>query len=112
MSTVQILDLVGGGTKVNDPEVVNAELVSGDSIGIGEIRILVEMEGEITATNYNLEEDDEVTDASVHTVGDIDFSKKSEQEIKKTSPKCHGVHHALGNGPVGSGHRPKQASSP
>ena len=80
--TVQILDLVGSGTKVNDEEVVNAELVSGDSIGIGEIRILVEMEGEITATNPTIsEEDDEVTDASVHTVGDIDFSQKSEQEI-------------------------------
>lgn len=80
--TVQILDLVGSGTKVNGNEVVNSELVSGDNIEIGEIRILVEMEGEVTATNPTVaDEDDEVTDASVHTVGDIDFSQKSEQEI-------------------------------
>ena len=80
--TVQILDLVGSGTKVNGNEIVNSELVSGDNIEIGEIRILVEMEGEVTATNPTVaDEDDEVTDASVHTVGDIDFSQKSEQEI-------------------------------
>ena len=80
--TVQILDLVGSGTKVNGDEVVNSELVSGDTIEIGEIRILVEMDGEVTATNPTISnEDDEVTDASVHTVGDIDFSRKSEEEI-------------------------------
>lgn len=78
---VQILDLVGSGTKVNGDEIVNSELVSGDNIEIGDIRILVEMEGEITATNpVAASEDDEVTDASVHTVGDIDFGDRSERE--------------------------------
>ncbi|MCB9745873.1 MAG: AgmX/PglI C-terminal domain-containing protein [Alphaproteobacteria bacterium] len=39
--TVQLLDLVGEGTKVNGETVVNAELSDGDSIEIGEIKVVV-----------------------------------------------------------------------
>ena len=40
--TVQVLDLVGdGGTKVNGESVVNAELSDGDTIGLGDLSIVV-----------------------------------------------------------------------
>ncbi|MCB9793283.1 MAG: FHA domain-containing protein [Alphaproteobacteria bacterium] len=39
--TVQLLDLVGEGTKVNGEAVVNAELSDGDSIEIGEIKVVL-----------------------------------------------------------------------
>ena len=70
--TVQILDLVGSGTKVNGNEVVNSELVSGDNIAIGEIRILVEMEGEITATNPTINSNH--IDGTFYT--DLNFTAK------------------------------------
>lgn len=39
--SVQLLDLVGEGTKVNEQQVVNANLSDGDSIEIGPVRIVV-----------------------------------------------------------------------
>ncbi|MCB9761381.1 MAG: FHA domain-containing protein [Alphaproteobacteria bacterium] len=41
--TVQLLDLVGEGTRVNGDQVVNAELSDGDSIEIGEIKVVISL---------------------------------------------------------------------
>ena len=43
--SVQLLDLVGEGTKVNGAGVVNASLNNGDTIEIGNIRIVVGFSG-------------------------------------------------------------------
>ena len=83
--SLQVLDLVGQGTKVNGKQVVNALLSDGDTIEIGEIKIRVNVEGLAPAHEGETEntmpvydesvEDEEVTDAEVHSVGDIDLSK-------------------------------------
>lgn len=83
--SLQVLDLVGQGTKVNGKQVVNALLSDGDTIEIGEIKIRVNVEGLAPAHDGDTEntmpvydesvEDEEITDANVHSVGDIDLSK-------------------------------------
>jgi len=92
--SLQILDLGAGGTKLNGKEVVSGTLANGDLLEMGEIKILVQFEGgeavaapvddaednEPTSPLVN-EEDDELSDASVHTVGDLDLTDKTEAEI-------------------------------
>jgi hypothetical protein len=89
--SVQVLDLVGEGTSLNGEPVVNAPLSTGDLLEMGEIKILVQFEGglapddavpEPTAPMDGAdEEDDELADASVHTVGDLDLTDKTDAEI-------------------------------
>ena len=68
--TVQLLDLVGEGTKVNGEQVVNANLADGDSIEIGEVKIVLSMgtafaDEEATQMVRSPDaEEPEVTDAS------------------------------------------------
>jgi hypothetical protein len=78
--TVQILDLVGSGTTVNGTEVVNAELASGDTIAVGEIKIIIGIDGDsVSAAPRG--DDDEVTEGNVNTVGDVDLTHKTETEV-------------------------------
>jgi pSer/pThr/pTyr-binding forkhead associated (FHA) protein len=49
--TVQLLDLIGEGLKVNGAKVVNAPLNDGDTIEIGEIKIVVSIGKEDSASN-------------------------------------------------------------
>ena len=68
--SVQLLDLVGEGTKVNGEQVVNANLSDGDSIEIGEIKIVLTLgnafadEEATQMVRTPEQEEPEVTDAS------------------------------------------------
>ena len=89
--SVQVLDLVGEGTSLNGEAVVNAPLATGDLLEMGEIQILVQFEGGVAPDDAapeptspmdgSDEEDDELADASVHTVGDLDLTDKTDAEI-------------------------------
>jgi hypothetical protein len=107
--TVQLLDLVGEGTKVNGTDVVNAPLTDGDTIEIGEIRVIVNIgkEGAVAddeptqlasqeeiaalvaqdnasaAADAAGENEDEMTDhdASVHATGALDLEHRDEIDI-------------------------------
>ena len=84
--SVQLLDLVGEGTKVNGAGVVNASLNNGDTIEIGNIRIVVgfsganEFDGEEATQMLRAPEagepvDDEATD---HGGGEGGFALKEQ----------------------------------
>ncbi len=87
--SVQLLDLVGEGTKVNGAGVVNASLNNGDTIEIGNIRIVVgfsganEFDGEEATQMLRAPEagepvDDEATD---HGGGEGGFALKSKAGV-------------------------------
>jgi len=85
--SVQLLDLgSASGTKVNAEVVSNVTLTSGDTIEVGDIRVLVSIDQALAVKPPAGEPmpptlEEEVTAEGVAAVGDLDLEHKSQQEI-------------------------------